>query len=178
MRGQRRSLRRKHILEAALGCFLQYGYAKTALDDVAREAGVSRSLLYTYFTDKTDLFVRLVNDLLDAQRGKTEQVLASRASRKDKFFRIMELWGVDLYALGAASPHGHELLDEGNRVWDKIGHKHADALVQALSGFVAGGAAAEVITLAIKGMQADHPTVPVLRKRIHLLAELGWKGRP
>ena len=120
----------------------------------------------------------LVNDLLDAQRGKTEQVLASRASRKDKFFRIMELWGVDLYALGAASPHGHELLDEGSRVWDKIGHKHADALVQALSGFVAGGAAAEVIALAIKGLQADHPTVPALRKRIHLLAELGWKGRP
>lgn len=34
------------VTDAALGCFGRYGIAKTTMDDVAREAGISRATLY------------------------------------------------------------------------------------------------------------------------------------
>ena len=110
MASAHQNLRKKQLLDAALACFIRYGYAKTALDDVAQEAKVSRSLLYAYFSDKKDLFISLINVLLQQQNRKTIEVLRQKISKKEKFLRILELWSVDLYALGANSSHGHELI--------------------------------------------------------------------
>lgn len=44
------------ILEAASRLLIRYGYDKTTLDDVAREAGLSRSTLYTRWKKKDTLF--------------------------------------------------------------------------------------------------------------------------
>ena len=41
--------RRHHILHAAARCFAQDGYDATTIDDVCREAGLSKGGLYTYF---------------------------------------------------------------------------------------------------------------------------------
>jgi AcrR family transcriptional regulator len=38
--------RRLSILQAARWCFLNFGFAKTSLDDIAKRAGISRTLLY------------------------------------------------------------------------------------------------------------------------------------
>ena len=48
--------RRTAILAAALKCFLQFGYAKTSMDDVAKEANLSRPLIYLKFKNK-EVFV-------------------------------------------------------------------------------------------------------------------------
>ena len=177
MISERKSARREQILGAALGCFMQYGYAKTACDDVAKAAGVSRSLLYAYFADKKDLFISLVNDMLDRQLAKTRDIFAAKASREEKFLGFLELWGVELYSHVADSPHGNELFDEGNRAWEETGRRHREALVRLLAGLVGGSDRAELIMLSLKGLQADRPSVPVLRKRMRLLAELGWHKR-
>ncbi|MGH9813031.1 MAG: TetR family transcriptional regulator [Candidatus Acidiferrales bacterium] len=39
--------RRARILTAARWCFLNFGFAKTAFEDIARRAGLSRTLLCT-----------------------------------------------------------------------------------------------------------------------------------
>jgi AcrR family transcriptional regulator len=44
------------ILEAAQACFSQYGFQKTSMEDVAREAGLSRRSVYRHFPDKAALF--------------------------------------------------------------------------------------------------------------------------
>lgn len=48
------------ILEAAARLLIRYGYDKTTLDDVAREAGLSRSTLYTRWKKKDTLFHALI----------------------------------------------------------------------------------------------------------------------
>jgi len=174
---ERKDIRRKEILAAAFGCFNQYGYAKTTFDDVARSAGVSRSLLYAYFKDKKDLFLSVAQDVLDEQRRQTEAVLKSDAGDERKFQEVLELWAVDLYAKVSDSPHGGELLDEGLRAWEEIGVKYKEYLIRALSRFLDGTEVAELLVLSIKGIQGDRPSVPVLRKRIGLLAQLGWQRR-
>jgi AcrR family transcriptional regulator len=41
--------RRERVLEGALACVGRFGLAKTTVDDVARESGVSRATIYRYF---------------------------------------------------------------------------------------------------------------------------------
>ncbi len=52
--------KRMHILQAATGLFLQNGYRKTSVDEVAREAGVAKGTVYLYFETKAQLMVSAV----------------------------------------------------------------------------------------------------------------------
>ena len=46
----------ERILAAAEECFSRYGFQKTSMEDVAREAGLSRRSVYRHFPDKAALF--------------------------------------------------------------------------------------------------------------------------
>jgi AcrR family transcriptional regulator len=50
----------ERILDAASRCFSRYGFQKTAMEDIASEAGMSRRSLYRSFPDKLTL-LREVN---------------------------------------------------------------------------------------------------------------------
>ena len=52
--------REQRILDAAAGLFVHYGYDKTPVSDIAREAGVSQGTIYLHFESKDDLFEALL----------------------------------------------------------------------------------------------------------------------
>jgi AcrR family transcriptional regulator len=52
----RRAERREQILAAATRAFARAGFARTSLDDVAAEAGITRVILYRHFESKADLY--------------------------------------------------------------------------------------------------------------------------
>jgi len=56
-----RAERREQILVAANRAFARAGFADTSLDDVAREAGVTRVILYRHFDTKADLYRALLD---------------------------------------------------------------------------------------------------------------------
>ena len=51
------------VVDAALACFARWGVAKTSLDDIAKEAGVSRATIYRLFPGGKDV-------VLDAVAGR------------------------------------------------------------------------------------------------------------
>jgi len=51
-----RKLREERLLDAATTLLVRWGYRKTTIDDVAREAGVGKGTIYLHWKDKTDLF--------------------------------------------------------------------------------------------------------------------------
>src|SRR6185437_15320747 len=51
-----RMLRQERLLDAAARLLVRWGYRKTTLDDVAREAGVGKGTIYLHWKDKNDLF--------------------------------------------------------------------------------------------------------------------------
>lgn len=51
-----RKLREERILDAATTLLVRWGYRKTTIDDVAREAGVGKGTIYLHWKDKNDLF--------------------------------------------------------------------------------------------------------------------------
>lgn len=48
--------RRTQILDAAVACFARKGYYETTMDDIVREANLSKGTLYWHFKSKLDLF--------------------------------------------------------------------------------------------------------------------------
>src|SRR5262245_24204923 len=46
---------REAIIEAAMACFGRHGLTKTTVVDIARAADVSRSTVYEYFRDKSEI---------------------------------------------------------------------------------------------------------------------------
>lgn len=57
---RRKDSRPGEILEAALDCFAERGYAATRLEDVAARAGVTKGTAYLYFRNKEELFKAVV----------------------------------------------------------------------------------------------------------------------
>src|SRR5579862_7288002 len=51
-----RTLREERILDAAATLLVRWGYRKTTIDDVAREAGVGKGTIYLHWKDKKELF--------------------------------------------------------------------------------------------------------------------------
>jgi TetR/AcrR family acrAB operon transcriptional repressor len=49
-------LTRQHIIDAAREVFLTRGVNRTTLQDIARQAGVTRGAVYWHFSNKTELF--------------------------------------------------------------------------------------------------------------------------
>jgi AcrR family transcriptional regulator len=52
--------RREHLLDAALTVIVQQGYQRVSIEAVAREAGVTRPVVYDHFRDLGDLLRALI----------------------------------------------------------------------------------------------------------------------
>jgi len=93
-----RTARREQILTAATEAFARAGFGRTGLDDIAREAGVSRVILYRHFDSKADLY----RAVLDRARAR----LAAAAHGPE--FDAASVDG--LVAAAAEDPAGFRLL--------------------------------------------------------------------
>lgn len=56
---------RARILEAALGTFSRFGYRGARVDQIAEDAGMSKSNLLYYFGSKSEIYKAVLADLLD-----------------------------------------------------------------------------------------------------------------
>ncbi|MEJ5021349.1 TetR/AcrR family transcriptional regulator [Ochrobactrum vermis] len=57
--------KRRQILEGAQDVFLRMGFDAASMNDITREAGVSKGTIYVYFNSKEDLFVALCEHYRD-----------------------------------------------------------------------------------------------------------------
>ena len=163
--------RRRVLLDAARACFLQFGYTKTSLDDIAKRANLSRPLIYRKFKNKEALFGAVYDDTFDAQYPQAEQVLAGRGAKRDKLFRLYELIVVDTWAVLMSSPMPSEFYEACMRVLPEIHAKHERRLFELTRELLGAKDVTEVFILAVEGQMTDLPSVAVLRKRIQLLVD-------
>lgn len=64
---------RQRILDAAVEVFSRQGVSQTSLNDIAREAGVTRGAIYWHFENKVDLFDAMLERLVCPLLLKSEQ---------------------------------------------------------------------------------------------------------
>lgn len=69
--GSKAELTRKALLDAARTVIARDGYINARIIDIAREAGKSVGVFYSYFSDKTELFAALVDTFHDELKRQT-----------------------------------------------------------------------------------------------------------
>ena len=67
--------KRAAIVKAALELFLRDGFARTSVDAIADEAGVSKRTIYNHFGDKENLFLSVIGDSYDSMIGVVVEVM-------------------------------------------------------------------------------------------------------
>jgi TetR/AcrR family transcriptional regulator, mexJK operon transcriptional repressor len=65
-------IRRSAFVAAAREAFFTYGYAGTTMSSIAATVGGSKTTLWTYFPSKQDLFVAVVDDLIETYGAALE----------------------------------------------------------------------------------------------------------
>ncbi|MCA9874985.1 MAG: TetR/AcrR family transcriptional regulator [Ardenticatenaceae bacterium] len=81
--------RRNQILQAALKCFVDAGYHKTSVDDIASQAGLSKGSIYTHFESKHALLLTLLTRV--SQVTDLPGILgAETTTEQEKFSAVLE----------------------------------------------------------------------------------------
>jgi AcrR family transcriptional regulator len=164
--------RRKQILDAALQCFLQFGYAKASMDDVAKKANLSRPLIYLKFKSKQDLVRGIYVDFMEAALVQAEEILRSKISTKAKLVHISETINVRAWEKVVAQPMTKEFYPLCEQQFPQESEKFERQRVQIYQQLLGGDKAlAETFLLAIDGFCADLPSVKVLRARIGIIID-------
>jgi AcrR family transcriptional regulator len=156
------------ILEAAQKCFRRYGFTKTTFKDIAKIAGVSRPLLYSYFHDKNDIFIALTKAQHDQYVAKSRDVLNTSLLDKDKLLKIIDVWIIDSYRIFKNTAHANEFLDGLVNISEQSEKRSRKLFIKSIEPLV-GEEIAEIIVFSIRGLMDDRPPVKTLQKRIELL---------
>jgi AcrR family transcriptional regulator len=90
--------RRAAILDSALAVFAERGYHASSIDDIAREGGVSKALIYEHFSSKQQLYAELLEqhagDLFERLAAAMDEAANTGAARLatglDAFYRFVE----------------------------------------------------------------------------------------
>lgn len=88
VRKRRKEARPAELLAAALDLFVEKGYAATRLEDVARNAGVSKGTLYLYYENKEALFEAVIREGIVPVLQENEEIAARHTGSS---FALMEL---------------------------------------------------------------------------------------
>jgi AcrR family transcriptional regulator len=87
-----RSERRQQLVDAAWRCVAHRGFQSLTVDDVCAEAGVSKGAFYTYFDQKQELLLALLEDeaagILEVMR-ELQEAPVSGVERLRRFARAM-----------------------------------------------------------------------------------------
>ncbi len=87
---------RKAILNASLKVFSSKGYARSRLEDVAKEAGVTRGAIYWHFDNKAKLYGSAVIESVSGYRERLTDILQSDLSPLTKIRTLMKEWLITL----------------------------------------------------------------------------------
>jgi AcrR family transcriptional regulator len=64
-REEKKQQTKKAILEAAVRLFDEKGFEKTSIEELAREAGIGKGTIYTYFQTKSEIFYAFCEEQLE-----------------------------------------------------------------------------------------------------------------
>lgn len=93
LRKRRKEARPAELMAAALGLFVDKGFAATRLEDIAAQAGVSKGTLYLYFESKEALFKAVIQEGIVPVLLENEAIAARHSgSSFDLLEKLLANW--------------------------------------------------------------------------------------
>jgi AcrR family transcriptional regulator len=115
--------KRIQILLAAKGCFAQFGYDKTTLDDIGKRLELNKSSLYYYFKNKEEIFTAVVvqeaeNIILELQQEMSghqepeEKIQLYMSKRLGYYRKALSLHQLSAESVRQIQPGFHALYND------------------------------------------------------------------
>ncbi|MCL6643359.1 MAG: TetR/AcrR family transcriptional regulator [Dehalococcoidia bacterium] len=150
---ERRARTRRQLVEAARQAVAARGYEGASLDAIAASAGLSKGAVYAHFPTKLDLYLAVVEDVLDEARRRLERAAEALAAGALPSTAADAFLGnaldtehaallLDLWATAGREPRVRELLDGHLAERSTV---LADAAIRAGQGPREALAAAELV---------------------------------
>ena len=146
--------KRQRILDAAVAVVLRYGFKRTTMDDVAREAGISRPALYLHFSNKADIYRAIVEDITARSLVGAEAALAGAGDLETRLLSAIRIGILDLVEQLMTSAHGGELLEMKGSVTPDLIENWRSTMVRLIAGAIDGEARRVKRDLAARGFSA------------------------
>lgn len=163
--------RRASVVQAARWCFLHFGYGKTSLEDIAKRANITRTLLYRLFENKEAIYLGVFQDWVETRYPAATQAAIGPGSKAERLFKVCEVLLLDPWVEIEGAPMAHEFHDMCARIEPEIEARYQEVQLQSVRAILESKELAEVFLLALDGLQADMPTGAVLRRRVALLID-------
>lgn len=162
--------RRAKILTAARWCFLNFGFSKTAFEDIARRSGLSRTLLYRIFQDKEDIYRAVFVDWLVSRHPAARAAAKGPGSAYKRLLSVCRIIAIEPWAEMVGAPMGKEFLEACSRIDPECSARHRKVALQCVVAILRDKTSAEVFLLAFDGLLADQPSTAVFEQRTKVLA--------
>ncbi|MGH3118970.1 MAG: TetR/AcrR family transcriptional regulator [Gaiellales bacterium] len=146
---------RERILSAAFTLFGRYGFRRTSMEDIANEAGLSRTALYLQFRNKEEIFRELAAGLHEEALLGAEAALDGNQPLADRLRAAVEAKTLKMIEIIQASPHGSELMDEKNRLCGDLATDSEQRFQEMLTRGLVRANEAREINLAASGLSAS-----------------------
>jgi AcrR family transcriptional regulator len=181
--------RREQLLKVARRVFGKGGFHQVSMDTVAREAGVTKPILYDHFPSKKELYLSLLEQDLAALHQKVQKALDDAPGNRERIRASFEAYFgfVDEHAEGfrllmqEAIGADRDLQDRIRGVQEEI-HKEVTQVIERESRGSLSHADARVVALGLIGMaetvaQKDLGAPADERQRsVDTLVRLAWRG--
>ena len=84
-----RSFMETTIAQAAKEIFAERGYQRATLEDIAQRAGISKATIYLYYRNKDDLFLHVVEELVNTAMAAAAQEAATTEPPLEKLYGMV-----------------------------------------------------------------------------------------
>ncbi|GAB3294625.1 TetR family transcriptional regulator [Epidermidibacterium keratini] len=182
----RRGTQEADALKAAFACFARNGLRHTSMEDIARELGRSRPVVYRYFTDKNDAFRAVAGRILAAALDVARERAAADGAVADRVYGVVSAKLELAIRVNAESPHhAREILAEDSGVIAEQVVSYIASLQKLIVGVLAehtGRARAreiaEILIALTRGLEQDLTHPKATRARLRLATDLICRDIP
>ncbi len=164
------AVRRARVLTAARWCFLNFGFAKTTFDDIAKRASLSRTLLYRIFKDKEEIYQAVFVDWLVSRHPAAKHAAEGPGSPYERLLSVCRLLALEPWAEMVGTAMGREFRTVCERIDPENEALYRKVAYECVTAILGDEASAEVFLLALDGLLGDQPSMEVLEQRTKLLA--------
>jgi AcrR family transcriptional regulator len=184
--------RRAVILDAAQRVFGQYGYRRTSMDDIAREAGIAKGTIYLSFASKEDVFQALSQRLAQRMLAGAEAASRRPGTTADKLAAMSAAWFGTYADTVRSSPHAAELLNAKHQLSSDLisdaASRYKRLVRDVLTEAAAAGeldlepvgltpdTAAELLIASARGLESSAPSPAAYRRYLKALVRVMVAG--
>jgi AcrR family transcriptional regulator len=166
--------KRDQILQSAVKTICQYGYRRTSMEDIAKEAGVSRPAIYQHFKNKEAVAHAALEMVVAQALVEAAQAAALKEDPNQKLTAYLVAYMTFYYRLLFSGPHVSELMEVKQQFGSEKPSAARAQVIEILNGIMdlkPDSETGAILVSSAEGIKMAAPDEEVLARRIKELTK-------